>query len=405
MDEARRAPQRLAAVVRSGLLDSAPEPSFDALTRMAALLLKVPASFVSIVDAERDFYKSQIGLPADLAAARALTGVTFCHHTLGRRNALVIGDTHADPAWRAVPTVDRLGVRAYVGVPIELDGQTVGSFCVIDQQPRAWSDEELGILEQLALSAGREISLRVALADARDASAHARELARSREEVIAVVAHDLSTPVQVMSLSVETLRRTNAASPEVLTRMSRATGSMKRMVADLLATHAASSAARHTPIGAARLLADVADTMGPIAERAGVPLVLAAPAGDAADATVSVDYAQMLRVLCNIVGNAIKFSPLDANVTLGIERDGPRVHLRVADAGCGIDAQELARVFDRGWQGERGLERGDGSGLGLAIVKDLVQAHGGEVHITSAPGKGTTVCVSLPCERGAPAHR
>ena len=81
--------------MRSGLLDSEPEQVFDALTRMAATLLKVPASFVAVVDSDRDFYKSQTGFPDALAVSRQLQGTTFCHHTLARNGPLVIADTHA----------------------------------------------------------------------------------------------------------------------------------------------------------------------------------------------------------------------------------------------------------------------------------------------------------------------
>jgi hypothetical protein len=97
-------PSRLAAVERSGLLASAAEESFDSLTKLAARLLKVPASFISVVGAGHDFYKSQVGFPPPLQADRTLEGRTFCHYTLAGDETLVISDTHSDPVWKAVPT-------------------------------------------------------------------------------------------------------------------------------------------------------------------------------------------------------------------------------------------------------------------------------------------------------------
>jgi signal transduction histidine kinase len=403
-DAARCAPARLAAVARSGLLDSEREPAFDALTRMAATLLRAPMSFVAVVTDERDFYKSEFGFAPAVAAARELSGRTLCHHLLGLTDPLVIGDTDADPVWRAVPMVQSLGVRAYAGVPLEVDGQTVGSFCVVDVQPRVWNDEDLRILKQLALSAGREISVRVARASARDATARALALARANEEIVAVMAHDLRTPLQVMALSVAVLRRADPDMPPLVARMDNAISSMKRMVDDLLRTHAGEQAPTpelRTSIAPAQLLADAADTMGMIAARAGIDLTVAQPdPGDGGAAPhLSVDYAQMLRVLCNLICNAIKFSPRDSSVVLSAAHDARSVHLSVADEGHGIDAQELPHAFERGWQGPEGRERGDGAGLGLAIVKDLVERHGGQVHLASPVGRGTTAQVSLPIQR------
>lgn len=393
-----KSPARLAAVARSGLLDSAPEQAFDALTRMAATLLKVPVSFVAVVDSERDFYKSQTGFPDAVALSRELQGTTLCHHTLARNAALVIGDTHASPVWQAVRSVVTLGVRSYVGIPLRLHGQTIGSFCVIDQQPREWTAEEVGMLEQLALSAERELGLRVALRDAREDAARQQALVRAKEEMVAVIAHDLRTPLQVLSLSNALLGRTGTAEQQpVLSRMVSATDAMKRMADELLSDHASQlqPGARLSTVGATKLLADVADTMSVIAVRAGIELKIDAVAAE--DPDLAVDYAQMLRVFCNLVGNAIKYSPAGSRVTLAAAREADRVRLSVLDTGRGMNVEEQQHAFDRGWQGAEGLARGDGAGLGLPIVKTLVERHGGTVLIASELGRGTTVTVLLPC--------
>jgi signal transduction histidine kinase len=323
-------------------------------------------------------------------------GPTFCHHTLDRDVVLVIEDTHAQPAWRAVPTVDTLGVRAYVGMPLRLDGETIGSFCVVDQQPRRWSAEELGMLEQLAVSAERELALRVALRDARDSAARLQALVREKEEMVAVVAHDLRTPLQVLTLSTALLERSCTPAQKVISeRMTSATGAIRRMADDLLSEHAAlpRDGARPVPLGSAKFLQDVVHTMSLIGDRANVALVV----GHVDDVTLSIDYAQMLRVFCNLIGNAIKYSPPGSEVTLSAHRDGPWLRMAVADLGSGMGEDEQRHAFDRGWQGAEGLARGDGAGLGLPIVKTLVERHGGQVGIESALGRGTRVLVSLPC--------
>ena len=391
-----RSPSRLAAVVRSGLLDSPTEEAFDALTRMAVALLRVPASYVTIVDGHRDFFKSEVGFPEPLKTIRQLDGVTFCHHTVDRQATLAITDTHADPVWRAVPSVGAFGVRAYLGVPLQLDGETIGSFCVMDREPREWSADEVGLLEQIALSAERELTLRVALQDARDEVVQSQSMIRAKEEIVAVVAHDLRTPLQILHLGAIALQGTATGEQSAIAvRMLAATQAMRRMADELLAEHAPNqvAGARRRSITAAAFLGEVADTMSIIAGRAAITIAVE----QADEAELSVDYAQMLRVFCNLVGNAIKFSPQGSRVALAALRDDAMVRLSVTDRGCGMSERAQQHVFERGWQGAEGLSSGDGAGLGLPIVQTLVERNGGTVYLRSAAGRGTTVTVTMPC--------
>lgn len=164
VDAARLDPARLQAVRDTGLLDTPPEESFDRLTRLATMLLEVPATFVSLVDAERDFYKSAVGFDEPLASERELKGRTFCHFALLSPRPLLLDDVLALPGLAAVPTVRTLGVRAYAGVPLVTpDGQILGSFCAVDMQPRQWTERDVAVLTELAHATLREITLRQAL--------------------------------------------------------------------------------------------------------------------------------------------------------------------------------------------------------------------------------------------------
>lgn len=182
LDRVLRDPARLAAVRATGLVDTAAEPAFDRLTRLAVRVLRVPASFLSLVEEGRDFYKAATGFGEPLASARELAGRTFCHYSIAAATPdrpLVIPDTRADPVYRAVPTVESLGVAAYVGVPLVVDGEPVGSFCAIDTRPRDWTADEVEVLRELAASAQREIELRRALARA---TRTAEEMERTHRE-------------------------------------------------------------------------------------------------------------------------------------------------------------------------------------------------------------------------------
>ncbi len=391
---------RLAAVQHSRLLDSQPEEAFDSLSRLAARLLGAPAAFLSVVDADRDFYKSHHGFGSPLAEERQLAGRTFCHYALEGDGPLVIDDTHAHEVWRAVPTVQSLGVRSYIGIPIFVDEQVIGSFCVIDMRPRAWTADEIETMRQLGASAARELGLRSALAAARIEAARANALALAREEVIAVVAHDLRTPLQVLSLGTQVVQRALLGQQESTTaRMLKAVEAMRTMADSLLSTNAlmAPAAQGFQPFDSAELARDAMSMMAPIAERASISIV----AGVLPSATIRIDYAQMLRVLGNLIGNAIKYSPPGSEVRVSAERAGSSLTLEVRDNGKGMTQDELSRAFERGWQGVEGMARGDGAGLGLAIARTLVEQHDGAISIAGAPGVGTTVTITLPCDRAA----
>jgi len=151
-------PARLAAVARTGLLDTAPEERFDRLTREAAELTGAPVAFISLVDKERDFYKSHSGFGEPVASTRQLTGRTFCHYAIAQGEPLAIDDTRAHTVYSRVPTVETLGVAAYLGVPLrDEQGYALGSLCVIDFKPRAWRMEDRAALASLAERIMREI--------------------------------------------------------------------------------------------------------------------------------------------------------------------------------------------------------------------------------------------------------
>lgn len=159
-ESVRRNAARLAVLRDTQLLDTEVEEAFDRLTRLAVRLVGIPAAFISLVDENRDFYKSSCGFGEPLASARELRGETFCHFTVASTGPLVIPDTNADPLYRDVPTVRTLGVAAYVGIPLVISGQTIGAFCGTDVTPRNWTTRDVDTLSELAAMATSEIELR-----------------------------------------------------------------------------------------------------------------------------------------------------------------------------------------------------------------------------------------------------
>lgn len=139
---------RLLALQATGLLDTPPEENFDRLTRLASRILRVPVSLISLVGADRQFFKSQVGLPAPYDTARE-TPLThsFCQHVVTNENILSVSDAKADPRLRDNLAMRDLGVVAYLGVPLCMpDGSVLGSLCAIDREDREWEPEDISAL-------------------------------------------------------------------------------------------------------------------------------------------------------------------------------------------------------------------------------------------------------------------
>lgn len=147
-----RNPLRLAALQASGLLDSPPDRAFDRVTRLVARLLNTPTALLSLVDKDRQFFKSQIGLADPWATARQ-TPLThsFCQWVVSGREPVAVNDAREHRVLRHNGAVRDMGVIAYSGVPVSsVQGEALGSLCAIDARPRAWNDADLATLGDLA---------------------------------------------------------------------------------------------------------------------------------------------------------------------------------------------------------------------------------------------------------------
>ena len=164
-DESIADEARLAALRELGLLDTAPEEDYDRFTTLAAELLGAPVSLVSLVDRDRQFFKSAHGLTAAWADARETPlSHSFCQHAVATREPVVIDDCREHPLALDNLAVRDLSVLAYAGMPLVLaDGNAVGALCAIDTQPRAWTERDLRILSGLAAAVLSVLELRRAV--------------------------------------------------------------------------------------------------------------------------------------------------------------------------------------------------------------------------------------------------
>jgi PAS domain S-box-containing protein len=288
--------------------------------------------------------------------------------------------------------IQALGPRSVVIVPMFSAGRMFGSLVLASTTPGRFQERDVAFAAELAHRAG------LAIENARLYEAEQRAT-RARDEMLAVVAHDIRNPLAAVRLAATAVgqqlardgsARGDASVQIILRSVDRAT----RLIQDLLDTsrmEAGTLSVDRSALAPNQILVEVAEAQQPLASSASLKLRL-----DASPQLPQIwaDRARLLQVMENLVGNAIKFTPEGGCVTIGAATRAGEVLFWVADTGEGIPAEDLPRVFDRFWSGKR-AER-HGAGLGLAICKGIVEAHAGRIWVESLPGCGTTFYFTVP---------
>ena len=220
---------------------------------------------------------------------------------------------------------------------------------------------------------------------------------RSRDEVLAVVAHDLRNPVHTILMAAAVAELPTIAAAErdkqlgVIRRTARAMDRLIRDLLDVTQIEMGQLAIHRQPLNVGAVIDETIAIFAPRAAAAGLKLI-----GEPGPALpeINADRERITQVLNNLVGNALKYTPEGGAVTIRARAKEGAVEIAVADTGSGIPAEQLKDIFRRYWQADRGSHRG--VGLGLAIVKGIIDAHGGAIGVESTPGAGTTFHFTLP---------
>lgn len=226
---------------------------------------------------------------------------------------------------------------------------------------------------------------------------------RVREHILAVVSHDLRTPLSTILMAVARLARRDtegsdpAAFAPTLERIQRAAASMQRLIGDLLdfaSIEAGRLSIRREQQDAASILREAAASFESAAQQKALELTTEI---EPVLPQVSCDRDRVLQVLTNLVGNASKVTATGGHIVLQVRRRGPDVMFSVSDDGPGISEGDQAHLFERYWRS--GDARYRGTGLGLAIARGIVEAHGGQIWVESQPGRGSTFSFTIPAGR------
>ncbi len=419
---------RIAALHGLQILDTSKEEEFDELVEIASNICKTPISLISLVDADRQWFKARTGLEADQTSLHE----SVCAHAILDDEPLIISDTLLDSRTRDNPLVhNEVNMRFYAGVPLKTEQDLpIGTLCVLDTVPRDLDQEQLRALQVLSRQVMARITLRTALERERDLklqleqqrdkllsmNTQLRNTNESKNLFLAMLSHELRNPLSALRNGLSLLDdagntdpappdmdiRTRNDSRETVQMMHRQCSQLTRLLDDLLDVSRISRgkiSLKSSNIALAPVLRDACGTLAGDAATKKVELQLGdVPTG----ILVHADSVRLLQVIVNLLHNAIRYTPSGGHIRLDARVAEGHVHIRVEDTGQGICSDDLEKVFDLFVQLDNtDLPANHGLGLGLALVHELVNLHGGSVQVESdGPGCGSTFTVSLPLATG-----
>ncbi len=287
--------------------------------------------------------------------------------------------------------------NAFVALPLFHGEDLIGGlvFGFEDASALGATDRTYALL--LAQSVGNALARARTLESERDGRRDAETMARAREEVLGVVAHDLRNPLGVAGSVLQMLAEadvTGAAKDKLLASGTRAVRQMNRLIGDLLDVIRMESgrlSLETETVSASSTMAQAEEGVRHLAAARRIAITI-----EPCDAGLRVrgDRGRLAQVFGNLLGNAIKFTPEGGTITVRARRDGAAVLFEIADTGPGVAPENLAHLFDRFWQANRTDHRG--VGLGLPITKGIVEAHGGRIWVESELGKGSHFYFTIP---------
>ncbi|MCC2616492.1 response regulator [Aestuariibacter halophilus] len=385
--------QRLAALYSYDVLDSEAEKDFDDLTRLASDICQTPISLISLVDPDRQWFKSKVGLDADETSR----DIAFCAHAILQNEVFEVQDTLQDPRFRDNPLVtDNPNIRFYAGTPlITPSGHAIGTLCAIDNKPRqlsAFQREALAIL-------GRQVISQLEL---RRRHHQQKQALRHYQEYLSDISHELRTPLNaIIGLSQLLLepKTADGLPSQVQKHLESIEYSGQRLlslvdtVLELQRIDAKKMPVQWTSIELKSWTEKLHGMLMPSLARK--QLVLNVHVDPAVPDTVTSDEAKLSQIALNLLNNAIKFSPQGGHIELQCYAGSDYWDMVVKDQGPGLSAEQQARLFNRFEQVSKQTHR-EGTGLGLVICRALAELLGGNIQVSSQPGAGCLFRVRLP---------
>ncbi len=394
--------ERLNALEEYNILDTLPEAEFDDITRIASHVCGMPISLVTLLDQNRQWFKSKYGLDV----AQTPREQAFCGYTiLDAEKPFIVNDASKDERFADNPlVVGEPNVAFYGGIPlVNPQGFVLGALCVIDHKPNNLDKEQLRTLESLGRQIVALLELKRTLSQLNQSQFELKGAYDDLEKFAYMASHDLKSPLSnIVSLAylIDDIagNELSADAKEYLALINTSAFQLSHIIDGILEYSKSS-----------QLLVEKKELI-PVAEfiRELVAL-LQLPEGfniiwQQDDIKVFTNRIALTQILLNLVNNAIKYNDKEhAEVHITYEQTPEQATFHIRDNGPGISERDQEKMFDLFERLKESHGKKEGTGIGLSVVKRLVEKIGGTISVASTPPDGATFTFTVSNSRNVPA--
>lgn len=380
---------RLADLYQYNILDTPEEEEFDHLVKLASRICNAPISLISLLDAERQWFKARVGLNEPETSR----DISFCSHGILNGNIFIVPDATLDIRFSDNPMVTgKQGIRFYAGVPLTTEaGNNIGMLCVKDTVPRHLTTEQQEALMILGKQVVKQMELRLK-------NQELERITETQRRMISIIAHDVRSPLASI-VSLFQLYQNKMIDPERFNNFLNVSSTQLHSTMALLENLVEWGNIQLQPA----LMVPEMLCLKEVVDKVFTELTVQANMKEnrllnQVHASVKLDIDEnILRfILRNLLTNANKFTE-KGSITVDGFNFGRKVVLRVTDTGIGMPASMSERLFlSKEKYSRRGTQNETGSGLGLVLIKEFVEKAGGSIQVQSTEGHGTSFIIELP---------
>ncbi|UZR93488.1 GAF domain-containing hybrid sensor histidine kinase/response regulator [Chondrinema litorale] len=408
--------ERLRNLQSYNILDTFPEQQYDDITTIASQICNTPISLITLVDKNRQWFKSRVGL----GATETSREYAFCAHAINEPDQLFeVKNSFEDKRFHDNPLVTgEPRVIFYAGVPlVNSAGFSLGTLCVIDHEPRSLNDQQKETLKALSRQVISQLELRkkniqleeeLKLKEERETELiRLKDLAEksivAKEEFLSNMSHEIRTPLNAVIGMTHLLIENNPREDQIakLNTLHFAGENLLALVNDILdynKIEAGKVNFENIPFNIIEITQNLKQAFIFKAEEKGVALKLFIDSD--IPELIKGDPTRLVQLLNNLLGNALKFTQ-KGKVCLSIEileenPDNLLLRFKVKDTGIGISKEQIDKIFERFSQANESTTRKyGGTGLGLSIVKKLLELQNSKIEISSQPEQGSCFSFDL----------
>lgn len=392
--------ERLEALYAYDILDTPAEKEFDEITQLAAMICQVPVALISLIDKDRQWFKSRVGVDIQETPRE----VAFCSHAILQNKLMIVPNALQDERFADNPfVIKEPKIRFYAGCPLSTSqGLNLGTLCVLDTQPRSLSEEQKFALQVLAKQVAEKIEMRLKNKQLDFQKELLQKQLDFQKKIFLLVAHDVRSPL-ISMYGIAKLLTEKAINPDEAKNSAQ---KIQKDIQNVLSNldhiltwsklHQNSSAInpRIETFAVSEYLTPILEFKSSKAQKKGIHFSYCLKN---CPATIQTDPFLLGSILRNLLNNAIKFTPKGGSVFCEISQEYQNLKIVVKDTGIGM-SEEIQQSF---WTGvgitpRKGTNDEQGSGSALQLLKTFIYLLGGKIHLESQENQGTTFTVLLP---------